>query len=70
MIYTDEFRIQDNVNVKIIYIYEINNDEKFWNLKNSLKIFNVKLFTIFQALKWIQSFNLEKIKEFWIFSDN
>jgi len=63
VIYTDRFKIQNNVNAEIIYMYERNNDEKFWNLKNSLKVFNAELFAIFQALKWTQSFNLEKIKE-------
>jgi len=51
-------------------MYERNNDEKLWNLKNSLEVFDAELFAIFQALKWMQSFNLKKIKEIWTFSDS
>jgi len=70
VIYIDEFKIQDNVNVRIVYMCERNSDEKLWNLKNSLEVFDAELFAIFQTLKWTQSFNLEKIKEIWIFSDS
>ncbi len=59
----NEFKIQDNVSAEIVYMCERNSDEKFWNLKNSLEVFDAELFAIFQALKWMQSFNLEKIKE-------
>ena len=66
----NEFKIQDNVNVKIVYMCKRNNDEKSWNLENSLEVFDAELFAIFQALKWMQSFDLRKIKEIWIFSDS
>ncbi len=66
----NEFKIQDNENAKIIYINEKNSDEKFWNLKNSLKVFDAELFAIFQTLKWTQSFDLKKIKEIKFFSDS
>ncbi len=70
----NEFKIQDNENAKIIYINEKNSDEKFWNLKNSLKVFDAELFAIFQTLKWTQSFDLKKIKEikffFWQLNSN
>ncbi len=59
----NEFKIQDNVSAEIVYMCKRNSDEKFWNLKNSLEVFDAELFAIFQALKWMQSFNLEKIKE-------
>ena len=59
----NEFKIQDNVSAKIVYMYKRNSDEKSWNLKNNLEIFNTELFAIFQALKWTQSFDLKKIKE-------
>ena len=42
---------------------ERNSDEKLWNLKNSLEVFDAELFAIFQTLKWMQSFDLEKIKK-------
>ncbi len=58
VIYMSEFRIQDNVSAEIVYMYERNIGEKFWNLENSLKVFDAKLFMIFQALKWMQSFDL------------
>ncbi len=54
MIYTDEFKIQDNVSARIAYVCERNSDEKSWNLENSLEVFDVELFAIFQALKWTQ----------------
>jgi len=63
VIYTDKFKIQDNVNAEIIYIYERNSNEKSWNFKNNLEVFDAELFAIFQALKWTQSFDLKKIKE-------
>ncbi len=66
----NKFKIEDNVSARIIYMYERNNDEKLWNLKNSLEVFDAELFAIFQALKWMQSFNLKKIKEIWTFSDS
>ena len=47
-----------------------NSGEKSWNLENSLEVFDAELFAIFQALKWTQSFDLEKTKEIWIFSDS
>jgi len=54
VIYTDEFKIQDNVSARIAYVCERNSDEKSWNLENSLEVFDVELFAIFQALKWTQ----------------
>ncbi len=63
MIYTDKFKILVNVSAEIVYIYKRNNDKKSWNLKNNLEVFDAELFTIFQALKWTQSFDLRKIKE-------
>ena len=49
------------MSVEIVYMCEKNSNEKSWNLKNSLEIFDAKLFAIFQILKWMQSFDLEKI---------
>ncbi len=66
----NEFKIQDNVNARIVYMCERNSNEKSWNLENSLEVFDAELFAIFQLLKWTQSFDLEKIKEIWIFSDS
>ncbi len=70
VIYTDEFKIQANVSASLAYMSERNSDEKSWNLENSLKVFNAELFAIFQAIKWTQSFDLEKTREIWIFSDS
>lgn len=70
MIYTDEFKIQANVSAGLAYMSERNSDEKSWNLENSLKVFDAELFAIFQVIKWMQSFNLSKIREIWIFSDS
>ncbi len=55
------------MNARIVYMCERNNDEKSWNLENSLEVFDAELFAIFHILKWTQSFDLEKIKEIWIF---
>ena len=74
MIYTDEFKIQDNVSARIVYMYKRNSDGKSWNFKNNLEVFDAELFAIFQTLKWMQSFDLEKIKKnlnfFWQLSCN
>jgi len=70
VIYTDEFKIQDNVSARIVYMYKRNSDEKSWNFKNNLEVFDAELFAIFQTLKWMQSFDLEKIKKIWIFFDS
>jgi len=63
VIYTDKFKILVNVSAGIVYMCKRNSDEKLQNLKNSLKVFDAELFAIFQALKWTQRFDLEKIKE-------
>jgi len=63
VIYTDRSKILVNVDADLVYMTERNSNEKFWNLENSLKVFDAELFTIFQALKWMQSFDLEKIKD-------
>jgi len=70
VIYTDGSKIQTNVGAEIAYMSGRNSGEKFWNLGNSLEVFDAELFAIFQALKWTQSFDLRKTKDIWIFSDS
>ncbi len=63
MIYTDKFKILVNVNADLVYMTERKSNERFWNLENSLEVFDAELFAIFQILKWTQSIDLKKIKE-------
>jgi hypothetical protein len=64
LIYTNRSKILANVGAGIAYMCGRNSDEKSWNLENSLEVFDAELFAIFQALKWTQSFDLEKPKKF------
>jgi len=63
VIYTDKFKILVNVNADLVYMTERKSNERFWNLENSLEVFDAELFAIFQILKWTQSIDLKKIKE-------
>jgi len=70
LIYTDEFKILVNIDTDLVYMSEKNIDENFWNLETTLDVFDTELFAIYQVLKWMQSFDLEKTREIWIFSDS
>jgi len=70
LIYTDESKILVNVSTDLAYMSERNNGEKSWNLETTLEVFDTELFAIYQVLKWMQSFDLGKTREIWIFSDS
>ena len=47
LIYTDEFKILVNMNTDLVYMFEKNTDEKFWNLETTLEVFDAELFAIY-----------------------
>jgi hypothetical protein len=67
VIYTDGSKILVNVGADLAYMSGRNTGEKFWNLGNTLEVFDAELFAIYQAIKWTQSFDLGKPKIFGFF---